>query len=76
MPNKRYEGFFPCHLMCHVPVCPEKAGEVLVPLTTKLVCMFSHHDLKGTLESLYHAITLGVVGGGIQFLDPQECADI
>ena len=52
-----------------ISVCPWHFRQVMVPLVIELDSMFSEHGLQHPVKALYHPITLGMVGSGIQFSD-------
>ena len=62
MSKKEIGRFSPSGIMRRVAICPENARKVTIPLSAITGGMFANDGLEGSVEALYHPITLGMVG--------------
>ena len=66
--DRQYKGeFLSCSVIWHVPVSPQNARQVAIPLRAESHRMFTEEALQGPIEPLHHTIALGMVWCGVEF---------
>ena len=68
--------FLTSGLMWCISIGPQHSLKISVPLVSELDSVFAKDSLKSAIKSFSHPIILGMVGGSVEFHNPQHLTNI